>query len=169
MTRVIVLSEINCLDYLKFIGITPDEFYTDYNLFKKKAFTFRDATVICIFAGTCRFSKRVVLETMTAIEKRSVEDSLRVLILSDTLLPQCPDYFVYSNSVGTCIEYSGTKAISKQKNLKGEIGYKPAYILTDIFLDGNDLGLNYKALEKVREKVEYEEQLRKQIKVPKLV
>lgn len=94
-----VLSEIDCLDYLNRLKIYPDAFFTDIDMFKNKIIVQSDVDVLVIFAGSCRFSKRIVSELITQLRHRIEATSdtgiKSVTVLSDTILSTLDDYYVY--------------------------------------------------------------------------
>lgn len=94
-----VLSEIDCLEYLNKLKIYPDAFFTDIDMFKNKIIIQSDVDVLVIFAGSCRFSKRVVSELVTQLRHRMEAKSdtgvSSVTVLSDTVLSNIDDYYIY--------------------------------------------------------------------------
>lgn len=98
-----VLSEINCLDKLNKLGVYPDEFYTDLDTFRNRAITFKDATLMVIFAGSFRFNKRHTIEMIKNFVKRasSEKDSgiKKVYVLSDVVIPSLNKYYKYLSSI----------------------------------------------------------------------
>lgn len=96
---LLVLSEIDCTDYLNKMGIYPDELFTDLEMFKNKMIIASDADIIVIFAGSCQFSKRIVSELITKMRKRISEKTdtgiNSLLVLSDTELKHIDDYYIY--------------------------------------------------------------------------
>lgn len=98
-----VLSEINCLKTLNNFGVYPDEFYTDIDLFRNRAVSFKDATLMVIFAGSFRFNKRLTIEMVKNFVKRasSDEDSgiKKVYVLSDVTIPSLNKYYKYTSTI----------------------------------------------------------------------
>lgn len=113
MSKLVILSEIDCLELLRGRNIEPSEFYTDFNAFKNRASIFDDVIVVCILAGTCQFSKRHILEYCTTLSKRSkddFDDGIKDLyILSDTILANCKSYYLYRDFPFKFSHYSGWK------------------------------------------------------------
>lgn len=99
---LVVLAEINCLSSLQKKGVYPDEFYTDLEMFKNRAVFMKNATILVIFAGNCRFQKRHTLEFVKTLMKRADAQTdsgiNRVYIVSDMTLAGIRSYYKY---VGT--------------------------------------------------------------------
>lgn len=172
MANLVVLSEINCIAYLQKHGIVPSEFYTDFELFKNHAVSFSDTVVLCLFAGTCRFSKRRVLEYCGVLRKRMESEYDKgikdVVVLSDTVLPTCSDYYLYNNTPIKCAKFKKWKSVGSLVNLTDVLSGANFDTKTDIYLLPNDFGINDEALARVRTKSEYELQLREKIRAPKV-
>lgn len=98
-----ILSEINCLKLLNSKGVYPDEFYTDIDIFKNNAVSFRDATVIVIFAGNCRFNKKHTIELVKSLMKRadsSLDASIsHVYVVSDMTIAELRSYYKYEGNI----------------------------------------------------------------------
>lgn len=98
-TMLFVLSEIDCLDYLNDMSIYPDAFFTDIEMFKNKIVVQSNVDVLVIFAGSCRFSKRLVSELVTQMRTRITnqgDDGIKsVTVISDTELKHIDDYYIY--------------------------------------------------------------------------
>ena len=172
MSRLVVLSETDTLGYLLSHSIKPSEFYTDFDMFKNRAVTFSDVKVICIFAGTCRFSKRLVLELCAILRARieNTSDSAikDLILLSDTVLPTCDSYYMYSNTPLFAVPFKNWKAIGGTQELKDILGdYEPSTLCERYLLD-SDFGCNHKALDTVREISHKDAELISLIKVPDL-
>lgn len=125
MSKLLILSEIDCSSFLNSIGIYPDEFYTDFMLFKNKAFTFSDADIIIMFAGSCHFSKRHVLETVKILQGRADNpDDVgvnSVTIITDIFLPSVHKYYKFQGRLANISEYSGWRCVHKESNIWGRI------------------------------------------------
>lgn len=96
---LVVLSEINCLDSLKARGVYPHEFYTNLEEFKNRTVFMKDATILVIFAGNCRFNKRHTLEFVKTLMRRAETERdsgiKRVYIVSDMTLAGIRSYYKY--------------------------------------------------------------------------
>lgn len=107
----VCLSEIDCLGYLQSRGIYPDEFYTDFELFKSKTVVHRDMDILVIFAGCCFFKKRLVCEFITHLRgrmKRSNDSGVSsVTVISDSVLPKIDGYYRYNSSPVKFVKYNG--------------------------------------------------------------
>lgn len=128
MSKLVVLTEIDCLDLLRRKGIHPEEYFTDFEKFKNRASFFEDVIVVCIMAGTCQFSKRHILEFCTTLSKRSRDDfdtGIKDLyILSDTVLPNCKSYYLYRELPIVFSQYSGWKCRQKEVRFWEKLEYE---------------------------------------------
>ena len=110
MSELIVLSEINILDYLIKQGIHPHSFMTDLNEFTDKKIYFNNATVVCILVGACGFSQRRVLEEIKSIQNLIEEDSVqgvsRIEVLTDMQIPQLNNYYIYQDNIMNLVSYN---------------------------------------------------------------
>lgn len=167
MSKVIVLSETNCIDFLRANGFEPAEFYTDVDLFTKKAIFFNDVIVVVLFAGACSFSMRKMHDICKNLHERAISDDNGVsdlLLISDSIMSNWDDYFLYRDNPLKCVRYSRYKATSGLFDLTS-LKYDKSPT-TDVFLTDADYGYNEKALEEVRDIDTQEEELIKLIKVP---
>lgn len=91
------------METLNKLGVYPDEFYTDLDTFRNRAITFKDATLMVIFAGSFRFNKRHTIEMIKNFVKRasSEKDSgiKKVYVLSDVVIPSLNKYYKYLNTI----------------------------------------------------------------------
>ena len=121
MAKLIVLSEIDNLKYLNLVGIYPNEFYTDFEMFKNKSSTFYDAHIIVFFVGSCNFSKRHVTDVLKGLSKRAENESdkgiLSLTIFSDGILQFVDKYYKFENSLDTVSEYKGWKLRVKNSKI----------------------------------------------------
>lgn len=108
-----ILSEINCLDYINGRGIYPDEYFTDYEMFKNRYVSYKDATVVVILAGTCRFSKRHVIELIKNLYKRvenEKDTSIKnVFVISDSVINNLDVYYKFEGNLDICKKCSYQK------------------------------------------------------------
>lgn len=139
MSKLLILSEIDCSSFLNSIGIYPDEFYTDFMLFKNKAFTFVDADIIVMFAGSCHFSKRHVLETVKILQGRANNPGdtgvNSLTVITDIFLPSIHKYYKFQGRLSNISEYDGWKCIRKQSDIwdiipRGNNTSKESYFFT---------------------------------------
>lgn len=157
------------LGYLQKHGIVPAELYTDFELFRNKAVTFNNTVVMFLLAGTCRLSKRRVLDCAATLERRA-ESNLgieNVIILSDTVLTTCKNYYMYNDSPLKCIQFSKAKAKGSLVSLGDLLDGVEMSNSTELFLLSNDFGINTEALDAVRDVDQYEKDLREKIVEPK--
>lgn len=127
--ELIVVAERDVLSSLKKLGIRPSSFYTDFSQFVKSSAYFSDAIVVVLFTGTHGFSKKKVIDSLTELSAIFKKNDVRVVVMSDTLLPACNDYFYY-----TGLPVSFVRMIKKKKANKndtvvdiwGTLGYEPA-------------------------------------------
>lgn len=168
MSKVVVLSETNCIKYLRAHGFYPAEFYTDLELFRKRSVFFNDVIVVLIFAGTCIFPRKKMEEIRVLMENRADSDDKSIvdlIVISQTVLPYCKDYFVYEDTPLLCIRYNGTKKVSNVFNIC-KLEYEQAN-RTITFLSDQDYGFSPTALANVRNRDEDEETLKSLIKIPR--
>lgn len=125
MGKLLVLSEIHCDKFLASRGIYPDEFYTDFMLFKNRSSTFDDVDVIVLFAGSCSFSKRHVLDIVKVLRQRADDEDdkgIRSLtVLADVFLPKVSRYYKFQGTLENISEYNGWKLIEKHSNILDSI------------------------------------------------
>jgi len=153
MSRLIVLSELDCSEWLDLHGIAPSEFYTDFSMFKKRSFTFTDVNIVCVLAGTCGFSRKHIRDYFNHIdERRKLEKgqvSINYYILSDTELRGVDDYYRYTDLPLSVVHYKNGKEVEEIKNFWKEIDFESSE-KTEFYLsefDKNDLS-------KVKERAE---------------
>lgn len=132
---LVVLSEINCLGRLKSLGVYPDEFYTDFTLFKNKAFGFNDADIIIIIAGSCQFNKHIVIEETKNLLKRVNNEQDKgiksVSVVTDVNIPNLKQYFKFTGDIVPLTEFSGWKnkgVVEFWDNFKGEKKFAETYL-----------------------------------------
>ena len=127
MSNLVVLAEIDCLDLLQANGVMPQHYFTDFDKFKESSFIFSNAIIVCIFAGTCAFSKRRVLEELEHLIKISQENDFSnvedIYILSDSTLPRCNKYYKYTTSIFKVVEHNKERAVGSVKNLFDKLTY----------------------------------------------
>lgn len=140
MGKLLVLSEIDCRDFLKSRGIFPDEFYTDFVLFRNKSASFTGCDVFILFAGSCHFSKRHVLDIIKTLKRRAANEKDNginsVTVFTDVFLPTLDKYYKYQGKLSNISEYSHWKLIEKASPVwsqvpKGSGGTDLVSYLTD--------------------------------------
>lgn len=96
-----LLSEIECLDFIKSVGVYPDEYYTDFELFKNRVALADDTDIIILMAGTCQMSKRIIIEIATQLRRRAEDTTDKgirsVCLMADTKLNIQMEYFYYED------------------------------------------------------------------------
>lgn len=114
---LVVLAEINCLSSIKALGVHPDVFYTDLEQFKNDMATFRDATIIVVFAGNCRFNKRVTINIIKGLLKRASSGNdvgiKNVYVFSDLTISGLYQYYKYDNEISKCNVMRGWNPVRK--------------------------------------------------------
>lgn len=122
---LVVLSEIDCIDYLREMGLYPDEYFTDFEIFRNKAVSFRDASILVILAGTCRFSVRHTIEVVKLFYKRqsnSKDSGIKdVIVLSDSTISGLSKYYKFKDNLEKVDEYNKTRCVKKNINLWGTL------------------------------------------------
>ena len=116
-----ILSEINCLEKLNTLGVYPDEFYTDIEIFKNNTASFRDATVLVIFAGNCAFNKKHTIELVKNLMKRASSESdfgvKAVYVVSDTVIPSLTSYYKYTGNLDVVDIMRGWNSVKSGVNI----------------------------------------------------
>lgn len=115
---LLVLSEIDCLGYLQQRGVYPDEFFTDFEMFKNKIVVHSDVDALVIFAGSCSFGKRILQEYILSLEDRAKDESdggiNSVCVLSDIVLPKLSEYYryiMYLENAVRCSHWESKKGV----------------------------------------------------------
>jgi hypothetical protein len=100
-----ILSEIDCLKVIQAKGVYPDEFYTSIDTFRNNTPVFRDATIIVIFAGNCRFNKKHTIELIKILTKRAEDPNdggiSHVYVISDMTIAGLRSYYKYEGTINT--------------------------------------------------------------------
>lgn len=138
---LMILSEINCLDYLRSRDVYPDEFFTDLSLFKHRIVMNTDVDVLIIFAGSCSFGKRVVQEYVNELNKRMKDETDKgiksICVLSDTVLPSLDNYYKYTRRPDSCSKCSHWNISKGVVDILGK--YKCAEKNTEVYLCDSDM------------------------------
>ena len=117
---LVVLSEINCLNKLNQMGIYPDIFYTDFNMFKNQVVSHKNVTAIIILAGTCNFNKRHTIEFAKILRKYRRDENMsirHVYIVSDSEISNLDNYFKFTGDISDLTIMSGYKVLGKDDKL----------------------------------------------------
>lgn len=168
--KLIVLAEINCLDYLNSEGIYPNEFYTDPMIFRNRTFLFENVDIIIIFAGSCRFHTRHILDIASNLFSRrdnEKDDGVRsVTVLSDKEMPAFYRYYKYTTKITELQEYNKRTLKKKNSDVLTKVYLGEKGVECQTFL--SDLSSTVTLLkEEYREKVKKDDELLKLIKKPK--
>lgn len=127
MSKLIVLSEIDCIDFLRRKEIYPSEYYTSFEDLKNRVSFLQDAIIVCILAGTCSFSKRHILEFCMMLQKRAENEFdngvKEVYILTDTVLPNCKSYYLYRDIPLSFTHYKGWSKKKENLDVWGSLEY----------------------------------------------
>lgn len=155
---LVVLSEINCLGVLHNMGVYPDMFFTDFELFKNRTAMFENADVIFIIAGSCQFNKHVIIDKVKELMKREVNDKdtgiNSVNVVTDVNIPNLRRYFKFVGNINDLTEFCGWKN-------KGKVHFWDAYKSqkrkditqeNGIYLSSFDTGLSDELRKEYREK-----------------
>lgn len=163
-----VLSEINCLDTLKKMGVHPDCFYTDYELFKNKIVGYSDVKLVVILAGSCAFNKRHTIEFIKTLVKRAKDSGdigiKKIHVVTDTSLSNLSTYFKYTGHLSNVDKYSGWKL--KERNYPLWEALKCPEVDTEVHLSGYDVGDSSRARKLYEDRYNSEDEYIKLIKVP---
>ncbi len=164
----VVLSEINCLHTLNKMGVYPDCFYTDYDLFKNVVVGYSDVKLVVILAGSCAFNKRHTIEFIKTLVKRAKDSGdvgiRKIHVVTDTSLANLSTYFKYSGHLANVDKYSGWKLKEKNYPLWDTLKGEPKE--TEVFLSSYDVGNATSARETYKNRQNSEDEYLKLIKVP---
>ena len=153
--KLVIVSEVNNLEFLRYHGFYPAEFYTDIEIFRKKAIFFNNVTVLFLTQGSCFFSRKQLLAVYDQMIARAEDENdtgvYDAILLSDTIIPTCKDYLRYTDFPMDAVRYSGRHAESRT---------------TVTFLKDADYGFSESALAGVRTDRGKEIELIARIKVP---
>jgi hypothetical protein len=163
-----ILSEINCLNTLKGLGIYPDAFYTDYNLFKNQVITLKDVTAVIILAGTCSFNKKHTIEFCKILRKYRKDPNMsirHVYIISDSEISNLDNYYKFTGDISDLTIMNKYKVVEKDTQLFDKLR---SYGKNDtkLFLSDYDKGDSAKAREVYAHRGNSEDDYKELIKVP---
>lgn len=120
-----VLAEIDCLDYLQKQGIYPDEYYTDYALFKNHCTGFKNATILFVLAGSCHFNKRHTVDFIKQQYKRMANPNdigiQNVVVVTDSMIPNLDKYYKFEDNLDAVYECNGWKRAKLPTDIWGQI------------------------------------------------
>lgn len=163
-----ILSEINCLGVLNSKGVYPDEFYTDIDKFKSNTVSFREATVIVIFAGNCRFNKKHTIELVKSLKKRAdseFDKSIKhVYVVSDMTIAGLRSYYKYEGSIDLVSIMHGWNSVKDNVDIWAKLQNSPRK--TICYLSSYDDGDITDALERYNNRFKQEDEYAKLIVVP---
>lgn len=142
---LVVLSEINCLGRLHYMGVYPDMFFTDFEMFKNKTALFENADVIFIIAGSCQFNKHVIIDKVKELMKREINPKDNginsVNVVTDVNIPNLRRYYKFIGDIADLTEFCGWKN-------KGKVHFWDAFqtdnkkeIIDDVYLSDFDSGI----------------------------
>ena len=170
MGKLLFLSEINCNKFLRSKGIYPDEFYTDFLMFKNRSFSFNDVDIVILFAGSCAFSKRHVFDMIKILQQRidNPDDTgIRSLtVLTDAFLPKVNKYYKFQGKLSNISEYNGWKLVEKHSNIWDELPRGITESEQVFYLTAKDKGDISKLRQAYSELRSSDEELRSLIKIP---
>lgn len=165
---LVVLSEIDCLDYIRAKGVHPAEFYTDIEAFKNNAVLFQDATILVIFAGNCRFNKKHTVKLVKDLMKRSESKSDRsiahIYVVSDLTIAGLKSYYKYEGSIDTVKIMRGWDAVKDGVNIWLKLRNKECE--TKTYYSAYDKGDITGALSEYEDRYRGEDSYRELIQVP---
>lgn len=167
--KLVIVSEVNNLDFLRYHGFYPAEFYTDIEIFRKKAIFFNNVTVLFLTQGSCFFSRKQLLAVYDQMIARAEDENdtgvYDAILLSDTIIPTCKDYLRYTDFPMDAVRYSGRHAKSKSEDVIKLLDCEESRT-TVTFLKDADYGFSESALAGVRTDRGKEIELIARIKVP---
>ena len=167
--KLVIVSEVNNLEFLRYHGFYPSEYYTDLDIFRKKAIFFDNVVVMFLTQGSCYFSRKQLLATYDQMIARAEDENdmgiYDAILLSDTVIPTCKDYLKYEDYPMEAVRYSGRHAKSKKEDVLQLLDCVDSYTTTQYLKDA-DYGFSESALEGVRMDRQKEIELISCIKVP---
>lgn len=167
--NLVIVSEVNNLEFLRYHGFFPSEYYTDLEIFRKKAIFFNNVVVLFLTQGSCYFSRKQLLATYDQMVARAEDENdtgiFDAILLSDTIIPTCKDYLRYEDYPMTAIRYNGRHAKSKPEDVIQLLDCNPSGV-TIQYLKDADYGFSESALEGVRVDRSKEIELMSRIQVP---
>ena len=167
-----VLAEINCLDYLNEKGIYPDEYFTDFGLFKNRCVAYKEATLLIILAGVCKFNKRLITDFIKAQTKRALNHAdkgiKKVIVLSDSMIPNLDEYYKFENRLERFYKCKGWNKAKTKTDIWSEIDLAQTQGVHEValYLDDFDKGITDTYIEKYKSYESKEDELKKLIKIP---
>lgn len=138
--ELVIVAERNVLDNLKLLGIRPSEFYTDFGLFCNRLSYFSDVVVVVLFTGTHGFSKKKVVDVLNDKSPIFKKNNVKVVVMSDTILSACSDYFYYEGLPVSFVRMIKKKKANKKDTIVdiwGTLDYVPSE-KTRVFLKDED-------------------------------
>lgn len=163
-----ILSEINCLDVLNSKGVYPDEFYTDIDKFKGNTVAFREATIIVIFAGNCRFNKKHTIELVKSLTKRADSELDKgiehVYVVSDMTIAGLRSYYKYEGNIDLVSIMHGWDSVKDNVDIWSKLQNSPKE--TICYMSSYDDGNIDDALERYNNRFKQEDEYVKLIVVP---
>lgn len=142
---LVVLSEIECLGRLHYMGVYPDMFFTDFEVFKNQTALFDNADVVFIIAGSCQFNKHVIIDKVKELMKRELNPKDNginsVNVVTDVNIPNLRRYYKFIGDIDDLTEFCGWKN-------KGKVHFWDAFksedkndIIDDVYLSDFDSGV----------------------------
>lgn len=167
---LVVLSEMNCLTTLQAKHVYPNQFYTDFEEFKHRAVFFKDATILVIFGGNCRFNKRITLEFVKTLIQRSEEEAdsgiKKVYIISDMTLAGIRSYYKYTGNINLVDIMHGWKSAKQGVDIWKKL--KTDKVQPQVFLSAFDSGDVSELLAHYKEEINVHDEYAAVIQVPDL-
>lgn len=167
-----VLSEINCLDYLNEKGIYPDEYFTDFDLFKNRCVAYKDATIVVILAGICKFNKRLIVDFIKSQYRRVVNHAdkgvKKVIVLTDAMIPNLDEYYKFENRLENFHKCKGWNKAKTSTDIWSELDLVQTQGAHEValYLDDYDKGEINNYIEKYKTHKSKEDELIKLIQRP---
>lgn len=167
-----VLSEIHCLDYLNNKGIYPDEYFTDFEMFKNRCVSYKDATIVVILAGICRFSRKHVVELIKLQYKRMENEADRgivnVFVFADTKIANLDKYYKFQDNMDVMDSYSKLRKTGSNVDVWVDVDKYQTQTAHEvaIYLSDYDTGDASGAVGMIKAKYSSEDELIRLIKCP---
>lgn len=150
MSKLVVLSEVNCIEYLRKHGVYPSQFYTDIQTFENMASFFTDVKVVCIISGNSLFSKGKQHEVFKFLDERMQDGASTSIsgyyVLSDVQIEGRP-YYKYDKNLSNVSLVSGRK-VTPVPDFWKKLDCVPSK--TALYLCARDTGNLQPAMEKYK-------------------
>lgn len=174
MSKLIVLSERDILEYLQKHNVKPSEFYTDLEQLQERAALFKEVHLLVIYCGSTRLSHKRVNDFLERCEERIKNENdngiLSISVLSDAILSgKNQKYYYYPNGLFSDIDvYLGKNKIDEYDDFWEDLLEDcDSYDDCKKYLHDFEADIQ-KEVEEYKKALKSQESLRSMIKIPKI-